>query len=342
MKLIHRLAGRAEVAPIVQRVFSSSQNDPRYHMLTHLSTKFTTLPEVDHEPRAAIILNRFTRTLTIMYATHALGDILGIQAEDAIGHSFFECISEDCLQDAVEALERAKENDSIAYLRFRWRDPRSVPANNRRRSQSADDASVPLRDATPGSEISTLSSDSEDDATPDDRRGSTPHSSISGNSGNPDEFIDVEAVVSCTSDGLVVIVRRARGELTDVPGVFAAPWARSPVLPQPLQPEVAAVATPVAGGPVASDFMRSIKEVAVFAWSLRSINSNIMQHAKPGPMPDGADKVGDFVKEGSTHLKRIREWEGLLEKEGQSEGGDASGIKGDEDEKRDSKRANLG
>ncbi|RGP68332.1 hypothetical protein FLONG3_8204 [Fusarium longipes] len=114
---------RALAAPQVRRLFSRSPRDPRYHMLQHLSSKFR-LPPVEREPRAALILNRFTRTLTVMFATEAIASILGVPADQVQHKSFYECIRESCLDDAVRCLESAKANDSIAYLRFWSRDPR--------------------------------------------------------------------------------------------------------------------------------------------------------------------------------------------------------------------------
>ena len=43
--------------------------------------------------------------------------------------SFYYCIAENCLQDAIKCLENAKGNDSIAYLRFWFRDPRTQDAS---------------------------------------------------------------------------------------------------------------------------------------------------------------------------------------------------------------------
>ncbi|KAA8903145.1 hypothetical protein FN846DRAFT_908184 [Sphaerosporella brunnea] len=238
----------------------------------------------------------------------------------------FECISEDCLQDAVDALERAKENDSIAYLRFHWRDPR---IGNGERSPSAEDeeeddeaedeeededqddeddaaaAATGNRNSsssrTPVNSAITASSPSDDEQPdPEARSASTPQSSVSANTVAE---VEVEAVVSCTSDGLVVILRKARGPrlpAAGAAGVFASPWAHTPLLP--------AQQAPSSGVP-AHDFMESIRQVAVFAWSLRSINGEIMQHAQPGPKPDSSEKVGDFSKPGTTHWKRSREWE---------------------------------
>jgi hypothetical protein len=95
-------------------------------MLSHISHKFTQpVKPVQHEPRAALFLNRFTRTLTIMYATSALEEVIGIPASVMRGRSFYYCIAENCLQDSINCLENAKGNDSIAYLRFWFRDPRA-------------------------------------------------------------------------------------------------------------------------------------------------------------------------------------------------------------------------
>ena len=81
---------RAVEAPIVRKLFASSPKDPRYHMLSHLSTKFDLGPEEQtHEPRAALFLNRFTRTLTVMYATSGIEQIIGISGDAMKGRSFY-------------------------------------------------------------------------------------------------------------------------------------------------------------------------------------------------------------------------------------------------------------
>jgi len=110
---------RVVEAPIIRRLFSSSPQDPRYHMLSYLSAKFKqAADDQTDEPRATLFLNRFTPALTIMYATTGIEKILGISNENMKGRSFCYCIDENCLEDAVKCLETAKTNDSIAYLRF--------------------------------------------------------------------------------------------------------------------------------------------------------------------------------------------------------------------------------
>ena len=63
-------------------------------MLSYISNKFYQEPRPDsHEPRAALFLNRFTRTSTIMFATNGVANILGIRADQLIGKSFYFCIA---------------------------------------------------------------------------------------------------------------------------------------------------------------------------------------------------------------------------------------------------------
>src|SRR5271169_3784344 len=93
-------------------------------MIDHLAPKFrsTLLARAAaHEPRAAFLLNRFSETLPILYATHAAQFVLSCNPDGAVGRSFYEFIDEAYLQGAVNAIERAKENDSIAYLRLLWK-----------------------------------------------------------------------------------------------------------------------------------------------------------------------------------------------------------------------------
>lgn len=108
--------------------------------------------------------------------------------------------------------------------------------------------------------------------------------------------IEIEACVSCSSDGLVVILRRARPRVPQAlestqpvnyeNGLFAAPWA--------LEPFESAPPTAVDGGapiadrtpgtePEPTPIMTAIRDVAVFAWSLTGINGSIAElaHGKP-------------------------------------------------------------
>lgn len=334
-------------------------------MLAHLSTKFT-IPSVSaiNEPRAALILNRFTRTLSILYATDAVATILGVPANQLSGTSFYECIQEDCLQDAINCLERAKQNDSIAYLRFWFRDPRFA---GRSRSHSIDsyDAKQGMDthmdvdgDSPDGSDESTPTSlhptdidlhptefsslnpqgprlpplaSSPDAAYPgplpdgpeaDDspitagpRQNSEeslfdrPPTLISDPSSEPSSVsagdeshtlpapsIELEAVISCTSDGLVVVIRKAKAVMQTTfrrpalhpyaHGLFASPWATSPLLPPPtifnqgFNPGLAS-----------SDMMKSIEECACFAWSLGTVNGSLLDYASGRPSGEAAPLV---------------------------------------------------
>lgn len=336
----------------VRRIFSSSPRDPRYHMLSYLSNKFREEP-IAHlpEPRAALFLNRFTRTSTIMYATSSVSTILGLDPEQIIGKSFYYCVQQNCLRDAVKCLESAKANDSIAYLRFWYRNP--LQRESRAHSEALpddesdeDEGGVPLR----GSERSGSSASTADASTPRPTpaaltNGSRPatmdqqstdssstsgpahvadngiHRIISNNSTNtegngpvvfddpdsdrggssqtpPEDLqpapLEIEAVVSCTSDGLVVVLRKASPlvphtlEPADAPhyanGLFASPWAPEPIMPSIAgQAPLSSSTSEAAAGAqdlVNTGFMAAIKEVAVFAWSLTGINGSLAQYAR--------------------------------------------------------------
>lgn len=337
---------RAAEAPIVRKLFSSSPKDPRYHMLSHLSSKFTLGPESQtHEPRAALFLNRFTRTLTVMYATNGIEEILGIPSDEMIGRSFYFCIAQNCLNDAVKCLESAKGNDSIAYLRFFFRDPRQddPPDPLTSASESEDDVMTDITSSEDESETATTNGDtslSRDESSNSrshvsngmDTSGGSNSREASGNladrsnghsearsagsslaAGSPysnarDGPIELEAVVSCTSDGLVVCLRRAR-PVQPTPaaqpalnnGIFAAPWAHQPMFapalpqlpPYPLgamHPAMAQAAPPSA---VQNTFMQAIRDVAVFAWALVGINGSLAEYADSRSKPVGDSQPPD-------------------------------------------------
>lgn len=362
----------------IRRIFSSSPRDPRYHMLEHLSPKFK-MPPVEREPRAALILNRFTRNLTIMFATNAVASVLGLSSEQIKDKSFYRCIQERCLPDALKCLESAKANDSIAYLRFWSRDPREEDDFDND-DEGDDDVSMGEEDV--GSSTSDSESggaalggqmdiDSRENSNPEIKKeeedhamrlipstsggssgqGSALNGTSSSRSGNlpvyetplthqspasaavegqanhrplhrrharqPIPSVELEAVVSCTSDGLVVILRRARPLIPPAHpplamwpwefenGLFAAPWAQQPVRPHvppemlytfqaPLLPQFMPLRENVkaAGGPPIDHLMRSIRDVAVFAWALVGINGNLAAFSHGRPLDEAAPPDG--------------------------------------------------
>lgn len=393
------LPDRALEAPIIRRLFSSSPRDPRYHMLSHLSTKFNRPTKIEkHEKRAALFLNRYTRTLTIMHATNGLADVLGITGDELRGQSFYYCIQENCLRDAVRCLEQAKANDSIAYLRFWYRDPREDHQNehwqNGRQSdgddmederssdedtdmgvaQSNGDAKEHVRrfrEQRSSLDSQPVSSSSSTNEVPDVYHAGYPHlpqhesaesgtsSSSSGNpfshenvwgepyhrqsstssySNSPEtdrrasghsplqsprgprrEPIELEAVISCTSDGLVACLRRARPAFSQssptsgplyTNGIYAVPWATEPLLPvhnqqqtsdfgtaptfhqpQPrLQPQSQTAS--IAMTKQHDDWMESIRECAVFAWALAGINGHLASYGAGVPCGEAQPPSG--------------------------------------------------
>lgn len=240
---------RAIEAPRIRRIFSCSPRDPRYHMLEHLSPKFK-IPPTEREPRAALILNRFTRTLSVMYATNTVSSILGAEPDEIRGKSIYDCIAGNCWRDAIRCLESAKANDSIVYLRFWSRDPlvevderdvemadQAVEAseNSLGSGMRPDDAidistcdglpslikrevtsSPPIEWPAAADELGTqhmLSATPGDQAQIANTRNSQRPAALQGQQGRHHTerpACELEAVVFCTSDGLVMVIRKAR------------------------------------------------------------------------------------------------------------------------------------
>ncbi|KAL1892196.1 hypothetical protein Sste5346_007152 [Sporothrix stenoceras] len=297
---------RAIEAPQIRRIFSCSPRDPRYHMLEHLSPKFK-MPPMEREPRAALILNRFTRNLTVMFATTSIATVLGLRPHEIKNKGFYRCIQESCLSDAIECLESAKANDSIAYLRFFFQDPREDDeiadsiANDDNIDINPEDEEMADATATATDtdmeEASTINIKLEEEDDAHVALPAVPLSSQAAPSRTPARLpsIELEAVVSCTSDGLVVILRKARPPIPPAhpplvafdygDGLFAAPWGQQPIRPHfpheslytfrpPLLPQYMPLRENVkdAGGPPLDVLMGSIRDVAVFAWGVVGIN----------------------------------------------------------------------
>ncbi|KAK3898263.1 hypothetical protein C8A05DRAFT_47360 [Staphylotrichum tortipilum] len=325
---------RARDAPQIRRIFSSSPRDPRYHMLEHLSPKFK-MPPMEREPRAALILNRFTRNLTIMYATDAVAQVLGVRSDEVLERPFYECIQPNCLDEAERCLESAKANESIAYLRFWYKDPR-VDANDAvdeddevEMEDDVDDRTSPSPSEDDVKDLDQKDNcmDVDDESDPqargaDDGGGSEDASPMSQSrrrrqQAAPPRTFELEAVVSCTSDGLVVVLRRARPPIPDPQppvypsalnyenGLFAAPWGMQPIEPY-ISPELLYTFRPpflpqymplrdcvkAAGGPPIDQLMRSIRDVAVFAWAVTGINPNLANYGQ------GRRRIGAQATEG--------------------------------------------
>lgn len=304
--------------------------------------------------------------------------------------SFYFCIAENCLQDAVRCLESAKANDSIAYLRFWFRAPahgddgslgdvdmRDLPHDSEEdedeggvnlgtqrsrhgsglRAQNASNqghlsasqhynANGERNGAGNSFSSSGNSTDINDRHMSDavfDRPDLAPLSSASslvpGNEGPAANGpIEVEAVVSCTSDGLVVILRKARPLIpqpSEQParsysnGLFASPWATNPVLPQPqttapisaysgVYPSVSNAGTTTASGtaysgPQEDTFMSAIRDVAVFAWSLTGINGSLVQHGRGKPIGESQPPGGLPVWDPSSHADPENRFNGFAD-----------------------------
>lgn len=277
--------GRAQAAPTIQKHFERpGPLDPRYQMIDHLAPKFSShslAHAAVHEPRAAFLLNRFSEKLPILYATHAAQLVLHCDPDEAVGLSFYEYIDEAYLLGAVNAIERAKENDSIAYMRLLWK-TRIDPI----RADEDDDILDEFDEDEDNDD-----DDDEDESQPAETHPPTQAHHQPSQPTISDRF-EVECLLSASSDGLIVVIRRAPpieglGPNARPPGIFASPWATSPLPPYSMTPPPPSPVEPnppivreapentTLPGPSDQDVMNSIRDVSVFAWSIASLNDNV-------------------------------------------------------------------
>ena len=210
--------------------------DPRYSMITQLSSKFT-VQRQHHEPRVALILNRYSRSLPIMYGTHACHTLLGIDSNNIQGCSFYNCIDGSSLQEAIRVIEHAKTHNAIAYLEFLFKQP--TPSNAAEVSGNDDEGSLFTANAR----------------------------------------VKVECVVSCTTDGLVAVIRHApqrtfRHDTTQ----FYAPWP----VPISINAAAAAAMTTPSASTSPPDVLQTVVELSAFAWSVENINADVARQVQRG------------------------------------------------------------
>ncbi|KAG0263158.1 hypothetical protein DFQ27_001902 [Actinomortierella ambigua] len=78
---------------------------------------------LDPEPRACMILNRFTRSLVIMYASPSSRDLFSIDPEAIIGKPLLLFIRADDLASFVVQMDVAKSTTAVAHMRFWFQSP---------------------------------------------------------------------------------------------------------------------------------------------------------------------------------------------------------------------------
>jgi len=194
--------------------------------------------------------------------------------------------------------------------------------------------STPSSNAIPSNGYSTGASNRQSNSVSVNAPSASSGSSGStGSSGSPDSQnppLELEAVVSCTSDGLVVCLRRARPAVptpflqrakpafpsasTYMPNpYFAAPWGSQAIYtpaPPPhwgSTPQWPGIPVAYGGPPVmqtatigqpsrdSDAFMAAIQECGVFAWDLVGINGSLADYAHGNPTGRAAPSEGPAI-----------------------------------------------
>ncbi|KAG0032930.1 hypothetical protein BGZ82_006325 [Podila clonocystis] len=79
---------------------------------------------LEPEPRACMILNRFSRSLGIMYASPSCHIIFGVEPDHIVGKPFLLFIRADDLASFVEQVDLAKASNIVTHMRFWFQSPK--------------------------------------------------------------------------------------------------------------------------------------------------------------------------------------------------------------------------
>ncbi|KAI1316595.1 hypothetical protein EDD11_009720 [Mortierella claussenii] len=78
---------------------------------------------LDPEPRACMLLNRFSRNLSVMYASPSCEMIFNVDPDDTIGKPFLLFVRSDDLGSFVEQVDLAKSSTIVTHMRFWFQSP---------------------------------------------------------------------------------------------------------------------------------------------------------------------------------------------------------------------------
>jgi hypothetical protein len=254
-----------------------------------------------------------------------VADILGVAPRHLVSKSFYYCIKECCLRDAVQCLENTKTSDSIAYLRFCFRNPLSddehASGADRNEGENEGKVETNLHNRGNGHIVQDifLHNTCREADLPDVARGNSRdisrsparqcssclpiigrdlagmHHSSTANRRNPilaspsrrpvrhgKSHREIEAVISCSSDGLTAVLRHARPSIPQLVqqtghpvyanGLIASPWATTSSLsPSKTGYLHSAVTTTknstadIPGGPGQEELMNAIRDAVALA-----------------------------------------------------------------------------
>ncbi|KAL1915489.1 uncharacterized protein VTP21DRAFT_6613 [Calcarisporiella thermophila] len=117
-------SGSQELDPNAELL--EQQRERRSHMLEIMSQKFKwEISSLHPEPRCCMILNRFTRSHTILFSTGTIEFLFGLNPKECVGTSFLSYVHPDFQEEVNTNIEAAKSENSIAVLRFVFLSPRN-------------------------------------------------------------------------------------------------------------------------------------------------------------------------------------------------------------------------
>ncbi|KAK3825283.1 MAG: hypothetical protein J3Q66DRAFT_327392 [Benniella sp.] len=102
----------------------------RHHEAFALNAWKWNLQGMEPEPRVCVIMNRFTRSLIVMYASSACEQVFRVDPEKMLGKPFLLYIRADDLATFVEQMDLVGSTETITHMRFWFQSPnwpREIP-----------------------------------------------------------------------------------------------------------------------------------------------------------------------------------------------------------------------
>jgi len=175
---------RAVLAPHISHVFARSIRDVAC-MIGYSSPTPQKLFAV-RTPRAGLLVDRFSRSLPIIFATSVARQLLGAQQGHVKPKSFYDHVHHDHLAGVVQWLENTKTHDSISYFHFRLAIPQNQDGMGNTELDGVDNEPCTAKMKGPKK---------------------SPAWSCGEGCGEAEQGLEVEAIASATSDGILMVMQ---------------------------------------------------------------------------------------------------------------------------------------
>lgn len=70
------------------------------------------------EPRTCLVLNRFTKFASVLYATKSCKEVLGTDASDVVGKALYDFVADSA--ELCKQIDILRSNHTVSHVTFTW------------------------------------------------------------------------------------------------------------------------------------------------------------------------------------------------------------------------------